>query len=353
MRRRHSTVIAAAMVIALLSSEIAATRTDAAVPPGGNANATQTAQRLPSRLAADLGGRPFSGASPWNTRTPTGTRWFDSIRIHRLSIPVNGSDALHWWVNTGSVGVHYAKSTDPLWTFDLPALNAVPWNRVRPASTFTVRAPANMADGGDSDHVLVLVSGDTYYEVWNAQVNQATRRVTGGSGGANWAVGSISTGSGAGTPGTNDGTRASNFSWAAGLITGDDIQRHSIDHALVLSLTTPILKAGPNPDFVYPATAWDNGGSYGPVKMGSRIGIPPGTARPAGLSAIGNMVFDALVSYGAFVGDFCGGPWPMFYADKYTVTESQMLPLYAFWEYGGSADMDKIQPLLRVADYQP
>jgi hypothetical protein len=45
--------------------------------------------------------------------------------------------------------------------------------------------------------------------------------------------------------------------------------------------------------------------------------------------------------------------WPQFYADKLTVTEDQMRPLFAFWEDDGSSDMEKIQPLLRVAAYQP
>ena len=65
------------------------------------------------------------------------------------------------------------------------------------------------------------------------------------------------------------------------------------------------------------------------------------------------MVFDALQNYGAFVGDFCGGGSPQFYSDRNTVTSSQMAPLYEFWNMGGTSDMDRIIPLLRVADYQP
>jgi hypothetical protein len=65
------------------------------------------------------------------------------------------------------------------------------------------------------------------------------------------------------------------------------------------------------------------------------------------------MTFDALQRYGAFVGDFAGGAWPMFYADNHTVTLDQVKPLFAYWDYNGSADMEKIAPLLRVADYQP
>ena len=348
---------ALALVLALVASQQYSTPTAsladvAATGVNAGATATQPAVRRNSELPATKGGRPFSAGSPWNTPTANGTKWFDTVRLHTLETPVNGDSTLHWWVNTESVGVYYANTTDPVWTFDLPALDAPLWHRVRAAQTFSVRAPADMIDGGDSDHVLVLVSGNTYYEVWNANVDQSTRRVTTRSAGATWATGDITNSPGAGSA-NNDGTRASNFSWAAGLITGDDLQRGKIDHALVVALTTPILKAGATPDYVAPATAWDNGGSYGPIKMGSRIGIPATTPRPAGLSAVGNMVFDALQKYGAFVGDFCGGPWPMFYADKHTVTATQVEPLFTFWDHNGSSDMEKIIPLLRIADYQP
>lgn len=357
MNRRRQAVVHATIALALVLPALHATASNAAPQRAesvtSGASATKTAQRLHMRLPASQGGRPFAANSPWNTPTPTGTKWFDSGLLHQNTTPMNGDSMLHWWVNTGSVGVYYAADTDPFWTFDMPELNAAAWHRVRAAQTFSVRAPADLMDGGDSDHVLVLVSGDTYYEVWNAQVDPAARRVSTRAGGANWAVDSISSGQGAGTLANNDGTRASNFSWAGGLITGDDLKNGSIDHALVLALTAPLLKAGSNPDYVHPATAWDNGGSFGPIKMGSRIGIPAGTPRPAGLSTVGNMVFDALQKYGSFVGDFCGGAWPMFYADKNTVIDAQMQPLYAFWQYGGSADMEKIQPLLRVANYQP
>ncbi|MEO7369673.1 MAG: hypothetical protein ABIZ69_02345 [Ilumatobacteraceae bacterium] len=312
----------------------------------GSATASQLAVR---HLAATQGGRPFGATSPWNTPTPGATKWFDTGLLHTLATPVDGSSALHWWVNTESVGVFYTGPGDPVWTFHLPVLDSVRYHRVRPATTVSVQAPANMIDGGDVDHVVVLVSGSTYYEAWNADVNQSTRTVTTRSAEATWAIGDIVNGQGAGSP-NNDGSRASNFSWAGGLITGDDLARGLIDHALVVALNGTMLKGGS--DYVFPATAWEDNGS-GPIKMGSRIGIPATVARPAGLTPLGNMVFDALQHYGAFVGDYGGGPWPQFYADKNTVTQAQVRPLFAFWEHGGSSDMEKIIPLLRVADYQP
>ncbi|MDO8361978.1 MAG: hypothetical protein Q7V88_03710 [Actinomycetota bacterium] len=297
--------------------------------------------------------RPFGTTSPWNTPTPANTTWYDSQRLHTMPIAVNGDTFQHWWVNTSSVGIYYSKATDPIWTFNMPAYIAPLWNRNRPAQTFQVRAPANMIDGGDEDHILVVVDGTRYYEVWNALVDPVTRTVTNRASGPGWATGDFVNGPGAGTTATNDGVRAANFSWAAGLITGRDIAAGRIDHALVVALPHSMLKAGGTPDYVWPATAWDNGGAQGPIKMGSRLGIPAGTPRPAGLSPLGNQMFDALVTYGAFVGDYCGGPWPMFYVDKFTVTEDQMRPLFTWWEHAGSSDMEKLGPLLRVANYQP
>ena len=95
-----------------------------------------------------------------------------------MPIAVNGDYFQHWYVNTDSVGIYYAQPTDPVWTFKMPAYIAPLWNRNRPAQTFQVHGPANMIDGGDEDHILVVVDGGRYYEVWNAQVDQATRTVT-------------------------------------------------------------------------------------------------------------------------------------------------------------------------------
>jgi len=137
------------------------------------------------------------------------------------------------------------------------------------------------------------------------------------------------------------------------LITGHDLRSGKIDHALAVSLTWYQLKAQ-DASHIWPATAWDNGGAQGPIRMGSKLGIPAGTPRPVGLSPLGNLVFDALIEYGAYVGDYCGGPWPMFYSDRNTVPDDRFVwDLYAFWDHAGSADMEKIGPLLRVADYQP
>ncbi len=301
------------------------------------------APQLSEGISTALRPRPFSSTSPWNTPTPLGTKWFDTDLLHHY----NGGP-LHWWVNNSSAVVWYGRSTDPVWTYIMPAINDPVLNRHWPASTFRVRAPKWMRDGGDSDHINVLVYGGRYYETWLTNIDPVRRVVRA----TVWARGNITYGPGAGTRTTSDGVRASNFSWAGGLITGSDIRRGSISHALAVALPGHMLSSAYRSN-IWPATAWDTGGSWGPIRMGTRIGIPRGVAMPAGLSSVGRLVFRALQNYGAFVGDFAGGSWPVFYADKNSVAEYMVAPLFQFWDRGGSADMEKIGPLLRVANYQP
>ncbi len=308
--------------------------------------------------------RPFSDASPWNTRIPNGTLWFDTPRLHRLAVtPANGDSTRHWWVNAESVGVRWASRSDPVWTFRMPDYIAPAWHRNRPAKTFTMHAPANLAAGNDVDHILVVIDRRTgkYVELWEASVDRANRTVTNRPGMPGWATGNVRLGPGAGNLANNDGVRASNFSWIGGLITGADLRARKIDHAVVVSLPAELLKGGSMTGtgaWRAPATAWDAGAWAGRVQMGSRLGIPAGTPMPAGLSPLGRMMFHTLTRYGAFVGDYGGGPWPMFYVDNRSVQRSGrdaalIDPLIAFWDHGGSADMEKLGPLLRVADYQP
>lgn len=301
-----------------------------------------------------LNTRPFSPSSPFNTPTPGGTSWFDHTVLHQIP----DTTAQRWYMGASNAIVWFGHPGDPLWTVDLPDYIYAPSSRNRPARKWQIRGPENMLDGQDGDHIFIHVdatNGDMT-EVWNASVDQQSRYITNGSveqGSApGWATGNVLTMPGAGTSGQNDGTRAANFSWLAGLITSHDITSGVIDHALACALPYNMLKGG-GANFIAPATSGDFGGWAGPIWMGSKIGIPAGTTQPGGLSTIGVMFWNALITYGMYVGDFTGGPWAQFYVDKNTVTEPQCHQLYAFWDYGGSSDIDKIQPLMRVADYQP
>jgi hypothetical protein len=292
--------------------------------------------------------RPFSNNSPFNTAIPATTRWFDQNLLHTISPSVNNDTRRHWYV-LAPFGLYFGKSSDPVWTLNFPDYIASDWNRNRPAQSFQVHAPADLAPGIDTDKVMIIINGTTYYESWNTTVNASNHTVTA----VGWATGDVVNGPGAGTLSNNDGTRAANFSWMAGLITGHDISSGKIDHALAIAMPQDMLEGHIFKDYIAPATAFDNGGAQGPFIMGTRLGVPAAVTRPNGLSQIGVEMFDALQKYGAYVGDFVGGAWPAFYADKFSVSSAQTDPLYAYWNNNGSADMDKIGPLLRVANYQP
>lgn len=292
--------------------------------------------------------RPFAATSPFNTPTPATTKWYDHPLLHD---PVPGETVRHWYVNEASMRVVHATASDPLATFTLPPFVDPTFNRNRPASTFAFRCPLTAQPGTDEDHILFIVDDTTgdYVELWQAVRTGSAITAQG------WARGNIATGSAVGglvaTGGNNAGVRAANFSWAAGLITGADLAAVKIDHALVVALGYGYLS---NTAWRSPATAPDNGGHSGPFEMGTKLGIPAGTPTPAGLSPFGVALFDALVKYGAYVGDFAGTPYPMFYADAGSVAEAdpRIRRLFTWWD-GWTADMDRIGPLVRVADYQP
>lgn len=307
-----------------------------------------------------VGSGPFASTSPWNTATPTDTVWYEYPALGTLTTPElsarSGSTSRIWYPAASSVTVWHGQANDPLWTFEMPDYIDPSLNRNRTATTFQMHGPANMVANTDSDKILTLIDHSTnqYAEVWLTNVNTTTRVITCTPGQPAWARGNVVTGPGAGTTGgANDGVRAANFSWIAGLITGDDIAAGAINHALVLALNYYTLDGTTPNSWRAPATAMDNGGAIGGIKMGSKIGVPHGAARPSGLSTVGIMLWNCLQTYGAYVGDYAGGPWPVFYLDAGTVSESSVLPLFAFWEYGGTCDIDRINPYLRVAGYQP
>ena len=310
--------------------------------------------------------RPYSASSPWNTPTSANTQWYDVDVLHHCNENCVDSDGLrHWWVGT-DFGITWSLSCDPLWTFNLPAYTANAWHRTRAATTLQMHAPSTLTPrppDADSDRVVLVadpVTGD-YVEIWSSTVDASSKTVTGPV----WATGNMITGLGVGdaTTNLNAGVRASNFSWAAGNITQADLDSGKIDHALEITLPLDML-AGSTVDsgpYRAPATSGNGNTGHGPIVMGSKIGVPANQSMPAGLSAIGVIVFNALQTYGAYVGDGGGADKPVIGADGPSMGLAQGIgidstpfePLIAFWSHGGSADMEKIGPLLRVADYQP
>ena len=309
---------------------------------------------------------PFAPSSPWNTPTPANTQWYDVDVLHHCYENCMDSDGLrHWWVGT-DVGITWSSPCDPLWTFTLPAYTADDWHRTRAAATLQMHAPSTLAPeppDADSDRIVLVADPVTgnYIEIWSSTVDASSRTVTGQV----WATDNMVTGQGVGdaSRNLNAGVRASNFSWAAGNITQADLSAGKIDHALEITLPLDMLAGGSQGSGPYraPATSGNGDTGHGPIVMGSKIGIPADKSMPTGLSSIGIMVFNALKTYGAYVGDGGGADKPVIGADGPSMGLAQGIgidstpfePLIAFWSHGGSADMEKIGPLLRVADYQP
>lgn len=297
------------------------------------------------------GNRPFASSSAWNTPTPGGTVWFDHSQLH---VP--------WWINSGSAIIVYVVAGDNTdWTFNLNTYIDDPYNRHRNAASFTVKGPSGLVCGSDSDHILCLVQPDgAYIETWDTTVNSGTHVITANG----WATGNMLTGLGVGglvaSGGNNAGVRATNFSWAGGLITPTDVSNGVIAHALNVGCPPNVNRGGSYPvTFRSPATAADNSGT-GLITEGSRLGIPPGVSMPSGMHAIGQMIFTALQTYGAFVGDYVGGDSILIYFDPGETSHSTPRPGVAqsvlddlLAPYDSSADMNKIKPLIRIADYQP
>lgn len=322
---------------------------------------------IPSIGAYDVGliaSRPFTPNSPWNTPTPPGTVWYDTPSLHLVN-GVNGSPQ-HYWVTT-DYGIYFASASDPMWTWNLDAVNAVDWNRVMPAMVNgQYRSPANTDQRPNDDMIITTVdlTNGNYIEVWLGTANQGARTVV--NPGGVYATGNIITGLGIGDDPTNKsaGVRASNFPWIAGLITQSDIDSGAIRHALAMALPAGqgncMIASGPmSGPYRAPATAGNSQLGCGPIAMGTKIGIPAGIPRAAGLSTLGVLIWDALQTYGAYVGDGNYG-WPAFYADGISmgipegtaIDFTPFLPVAGHWLPGG-CDFDRIQPYLRIADYQP
>jgi hypothetical protein len=140
------------------------------------------------------------------------------------------------------------------------------------------------------------------------------------------------------------GSRASGASWLGGLVTAQNIAAGVIPHALAIALNSAELKSG----FVAPAVGQDGNGAttyHGSIPMGSHLAIPKTAARPAGMSALGNMIFTALQTYGGYVVDRSSG-FNLF-ADAATVPDSTLIPVRRPSSTNPS-DLQKMMPLIRV-----
>jgi hypothetical protein len=276
--------------------------------------------------------RPFIDSSPWNTPLPANATWRDEPGLRTTQSGLGG----YWWVNNTAyaIPVTTATSSDPVVAVSVPAS----WGN--PAGPVYLNIAAGMTGAVGGDGELTVISGD--YKVcdfWQfSRLSNTTASATA------YGCSNVSTGFGP-SPGVGAGIRASGASALGGLIRASNLANHTMNQALAVSLDPVLMKYG----YRAPAVSEDNNVAYtGTIAMGSRLGIPAGTAMPSGLSPIGVMVWNTLQTYGAYVLDtHLGGSNVNLYSDPLSVTDSDVAPLY-HWDYPGGPDLTKILPYVRV-----
>lgn len=305
---------------------------------------------------------PFTNTSPFNTTIPTGAQWQTVPILNNISVPVNGDTQRYWYGGEGQLVVCRGIATDPLWTITMPEFgnDDARFNRHWMPATWKMHLPAvGPVVGGNDDSILCLLDETTgdYADIGNgaAYVIDRTNYTIIGTAGAWWARGNVDTGTGVGgllsAGGNSAGVRAANFAWMAGAITAYDVdqvltgKKTDFGHALALMLGLETLSMwGVSP----PATAPNNGNNNGPINMGARIGIPAGVAKPAGFGTdlLNVAYWNTLQKYGALVGDYAGGPWPIFQIDLGSVAKSALDSMWVWW--AGNPANKYVIPTLRV-----
>jgi hypothetical protein len=271
-------------------------------------------------LAACAPGRPFADWSPWNQ--PLGNvGWRDEPALR----------SGHSWVNLEdySVPVVYANANDPWVQVSVPSS----WGW--PGGVVGVHLPGDVTGSPGSDGELGVVEFGYAYSFYQFQrTGPFTARASA------WAAGPMDgSGWGSANPFQGAGVRASGSSVLGGLITAGDFNGgDDFRHALAVSLLGSELANG----HVGPAIGGEGGS--GSIPIGARIGIPPGSVMPPGLSDAGARLWVTLARYGAYVVDLHGGNAPVvFYADPRSVSPDRIAPLRA-----AGGDMDRIMPWVKV-----
>ena len=262
--------------------------------------------------------RFFRANSLWNTPIASEpVKWADQAGLR------SGS----WWVNWDSYSnpVVLGSASDPVVSVTVPAS----WGW--PAGGLKVHVPSGVTGASGTDASLVVIDGSTVYDFW-----QFSRSSNTAASASSYAQSDIVQGSGWGSssPQKGAGIRAAGSSGLAGEIYGDELTQ-GIHHALAFAATSAAGLDGPSRP---PAISGD-----GPAE-GTRVGIPPGTAKPGNLSVQGGRTWDALQTYGAWLVDRTSGGSPcVFNADPRSVSQADVDALLG--------DLDKITPALRVVVY--
>jgi hypothetical protein len=233
-----------------------------------------------------LGERPFAATSSWNTPIPS------NATFETIGWPPDALFGVAW--SSYSPAIHLASDSDPVVSVEHPAS----WGR--PAGILKIRIPAEVDGASGTDGELLVIDGDTVHNFWQFRRLSTEKATT-----QAYAATNVVTGHGWGraSPFLGAGIVAAGSSQLAGLLVQAETDRGDITHALQMAIDATYAKPGHTGD----AISGDGSNPDGLVQEGQHLAIPATVAMPGRLSPLGQKVFRAYQTYGAFVIDVAGG----------------------------------------------
>jgi hypothetical protein len=250
-------------------------------PPAG---AEDPREDLANQFA--IGERPFAASSSWNRPIAEGASY------EKVGWPISARFGVAW--SGYSPAIYAASNSDPVVSVQYPP----GWGY--PGGIVSVRMPPDANGAHGSDGELLVIDGDAVHNFWQFKRLNLTEATARSYGATNVISGN---GWGRASPFLGAGIVAAGSSQLAGMLIQEETDRGEIPHALQISIDMPLAKPG----HIGEAISGDGRNPNGLLQEGQRLAIPPAVAMPQGLSPLGQKVFRAYQTYGAFVIDVAGG----------------------------------------------
>lgn len=318
-------LVAMAVVAVVLATRSSTTPEESAPSAGAGKPTPHSAEsRSPVR------GRLFAADSPWNTALPEDPTLDpgSASRVAALAGEVERQIA-----KGGYPSIAASSYSTPVYVVGarqrkVPVkLDTGSWgDPLRRALAPGVPIPedAKPAAGTDEHMTVYQPSTDRLWEFWGASKRPdgwhtrwggAMQHVSTDPG---YYTRSVWPGLGA-AEGWNWGSTASSLPVAAGLVTGKDLRRRRIDHALAAAIPNPCAST-----FAWPAQRTD-GSSRSPacIPEGARLRLDPKVnVGSLGLSPVGQLLARAAQTYGIIVRDRTGGSVSLYAEDYQTAGQA-------------------------------
>lgn len=268
--------VLATAIIATAGSPLLATVTTAEI----------AAPIVASQGVFELGRRPFTASSSWNTPIAAHTVY------KKVAWPSTARFGVAW--KSYSPAIYVASDSQPTVSVHYQS----GWGY--PSGILSVHLPQHADGAPGTDAELLVIDHDMVYNFWHFKrlgPSEATARSYGAA--------NILTDDGWGrtSPFRGAGIVAAGSSQLAGLLVQAETDRGEISHALQLAIEMSLAKPGHTGE----AISGDGRNPNGLLQEGQRLAIPPAEPMPAGLSPLGQKIFRAYQRYGAFVVDVAGG----------------------------------------------